>query len=199
MGEKEVNMNPAKKPQILSLPNLMSFFRIALIPFILWASHLGKTILAALLLVISGLTDIVDGFVARRFHMITPLGKALDPLADKLTIGCVLLSLVIRHQGILSLLIVFGIKEFLMGVEGLLVIRATGTTYSAKWYGKISTLLLYATLFAFILWENMPPLLAFSLLLVCHLAAINAFVLYTLHNIRLIKETKRSVNYEKAN
>ncbi|MBP3437069.1 MAG: CDP-alcohol phosphatidyltransferase family protein [Clostridia bacterium] len=192
-------MNPAKKPQILSLPNLMSFFRIALIPFILWASHLGKTILAALLLVISGLTDIVDGFVARRFHMITPLGKALDPLADKLTIGCVLLSLVIRHQGILSLLIVFGIKEFLMGVEGLLVIRATGTTYSAKWYGKISTLLLYATLFAFILWENMPPLLAFSLLLVCHLAAINAFVLYTLHNIRLIKETKRSVNYEKAN
>ncbi len=81
------------KEKIFTIPNMMSVFRILLIPFILWMFFTERYYIAAGLLVLSGITDLLDGFIARRFHMISALGKALDPIADKLTILAVLVSL----------------------------------------------------------------------------------------------------------
>ena len=78
------------KEKIFTIPNMMSVFRILLIPFILWMFFTERYYIAAGLLVLSGITDLLDGFIARRFHMISALGKALDPIADKLTILAVL-------------------------------------------------------------------------------------------------------------
>ena len=81
--------------RILTIPNLLSAFRILLVPVIVWLyCWKADYPLAAWTLTLSGLTDIVDGFIARRFHMVSNLGKALDPIADKLTqtaaLGCLL-------------------------------------------------------------------------------------------------------------
>ena len=71
---------------ILTIPNILSFSRICMIPWFMWVYLArGDSLSAALILLLSGVTDCLDGFIARRFNMISNLGKALDPLADKLT------------------------------------------------------------------------------------------------------------------
>ena len=78
-----------KKAEIFSIPNVLSYFRIILIPCFVYVYVTSDTqaghILAAVIILVSGLTDLLDGKIARKFNMITELGKALDPLADKLT------------------------------------------------------------------------------------------------------------------
>ena len=74
--------------RILTIPNLLSAFRICLIPCIVWAYLVKeRNDWAVGLLIVSGLTDMCDGFIARKFQMISNLGKILDPVADKLTQG----------------------------------------------------------------------------------------------------------------
>ena len=95
-----MNEDTPIRKQLLSIPNLMGYFRILLIPVIVWRYVTAETVtdyyIAAVIIGISGITDFLDGFVARRFHMITKVGKALDPIADKLTQGAVVLSLCFR-------------------------------------------------------------------------------------------------------
>ena len=176
-----------KNHQIFSIPNVMSFIRIILIPFIIITFRDGKIILSSILILISGLTDIVDGYIARRFNMITPLGKALDPIADKLTIGSILLMLS-YNKLVLGLLFVFIIKETFMAIEGLIVISQTGTTYSSKWYGKLSTFLLYFTLVTLIIYKNIPTILLWILIFLCIAVVMLSFILYTISNANRIKE-----------
>ena len=77
--------NPYQK-KILTIPNIMSFFRLVLIPIIVYLYVVKNSYLwTIILLLISGATDIVDGFIARKFNMISNFGKAIDPIADKLT------------------------------------------------------------------------------------------------------------------
>lgn len=82
------------KREIFSIPNLMSYFRIILVPIIVWRILIADARedywIAAILVGISGLSDLLDGKVARKFNMVTELGKALDPIADKLTLGAII-------------------------------------------------------------------------------------------------------------
>ena len=85
-GSQKENLN-----RIITVPNLLSFFRFCLIPVIIWSYCVKENpLLAGEILLLSGLTDLADGYIARRFHMISNLGKILDPVADKLTqaAGC---------------------------------------------------------------------------------------------------------------
>lgn len=176
---------------VFSVPNILSLIRIGLIPFIALSFFWGRIYLTALLILLSGLTDIVDGFIARKFNMITPLGKALDPVADKLTLFCVLVCVCIKNIMVASLLIVFVIKEIIMGVEGLFIIKRTGTTYSAKWYGKITTLLLYLSLIIMVLWTKITFNATLILMSVCTVFVVLSFVLYTIENLKRLDVLKK--------
>ena len=101
------------KEKIFTIPNMMSVFRILLIPFILWMFFTERYYIAAGLLVLSGITDLLDGFIARRFHMISALGKALDPIADKLTILAVLVSLCFFSPTMIALVAVIVLRELI--------------------------------------------------------------------------------------
>ena len=89
--------NGIDRREIFSIPNLMGYFRILLIPLFSWmyctADSTGDYYAAAVVVGISGLTDMFDGKIARRFNMITELGKFIDPLADKLTQAALLICL----------------------------------------------------------------------------------------------------------
>ena len=89
------------KKDILNIPNLLSLFRLLLIPvyitIYLRAQDKADYFLAASILAVSCLTDMIDGQIARRFNMITDLGKLLDPIADKLTQFALVLCLSLRH------------------------------------------------------------------------------------------------------
>lgn len=84
-------MKQSLKKEIFSIPNIMGYARIILIPIFVWTYYTAEEMMdyyfAAFVILLSGLTDMLDGYVARKYDMITELGKVLDPIADKLTQG----------------------------------------------------------------------------------------------------------------
>ena len=136
-----------QKNQICTIPNLLSLVRLLLIPVILWLYiGLKSNTWAITVIILSGLTDVVDGFIARRFHMISDFGKVLDPVADKLTQGALILCLTVTYDWMKWLIILFLIKECAMLIMGYLAIRKEDNVNSAQWHGKLNTVVLYSPL-----------------------------------------------------
>lgn len=174
--------------KILTIPNLLSLLRLLMIPVIVWL-YLEKEDYPATtaMLALSGLTDIVDGRIARKFNMISDFGKALDPVADKLTQLAVLFCLVSRFPAMLLPLILLTIKEISAGLLSLMVIRKTGNVYGAVWHGKVTTALLYGTMIIHLLWYQIPSVLSGILVGACTAMILLSAVLYGRKNIRIMK------------
>ena len=127
------------------IPNALTIMRFLLIPFILFYIFTGNYILAFIFFTISGLTDIADGFIARKFNLISNFGKLMDPLADKLTQIATLTSLVIAIKLPIWILIIVLSKEFIM-ICGASFLYGKDVVVYSKWYGKLSTVLLYVAI-----------------------------------------------------
>lgn len=174
--------------KLFTIPNILSFVRIALIPLFMWAYCIRKdSILTAALLLVSGLTDSLDGIIARKLQMISDLGKALDPIADKLTQGAMLLCLITRYPLMLMPFLLLLIKEAAVGISSLIVIRKTGAVHGAVWHGKVTTFLLYGMMIVHVLWAGIPASISAALIWLCSLMMLISFGLYILRNIRLLK------------
>ncbi len=184
------------KKQIFTIPNVLSCLRIILIPFILWAFFSGAVYWTAGLIILSGLTDVVDGFIARHFNMVSPLGKALDPIADKLTLLAIIISLCVFSPVVFIILIMFLIKETILGIEGLIIIKKTGTTYSAQWHGKVTTFFLYFTMLVHVVWTNIPDAWSATLLIICDVLMLMTLTLYTIRNVKALHALKQSTTTE---
>ena len=131
----------------MTIPNILSLFRIFLVPLFLIVYLTGDKqpyfILSALILLVSGITDVLDGFIARRFKMTSELGKILDPFADKLTQIAILAALVIKHPKLLFIVAVYFAKELAMLIGGIIILKNKIPMASSKWFGKIGTFLFY--------------------------------------------------------
>lgn len=125
-----------------NIPNALTVLRFLLIPVILYFIFTGNYILAFVFFTISGITDIADGCIARKFNLISTFGKLMDPLADKLTQIATLASLVLTNIIPLWILIVVLLKEFIMIVGASFLYGKDVVVYS-RWYGKLATVLLY--------------------------------------------------------
>lgn len=167
------------KNAILTIPNLISLFRILLIPLFIWL-YCGKKQYAATIAVvaISGVSDIIDGKIARKFNMVSDVGKVLDPVADKLTQATLVICLTARYPWMWALLSVFAVKECLMLLWGYLTLKSTDTINSAKWYGKLSTVVLYAAMMILILFADIPEAGARALMLLCGGVMLLSLVMY---------------------
>lgn len=172
----------------LTIPNLLSMFRIILIPICVWLYCVERnSIITATILLLSWFTDMIDGFIARRFNMVSDLGKVLDPVADKLTQAAMLFCLVFNFPEMLYLLLFLIMKETVMAITGYIVIKKTKTVYGANWHGKIATGALYTILFVHILWINNPSSLSTLFLLLCGGLMLLSFALYMVLNIKSLK------------
>lgn len=181
------------KGRILTIPNLLSAVRILLIPAFMWAYLRQDDMrLTVILLGASGLTDVLDGFIARRFHMISDFGKALDPLADKLTQFAMLCCLVLRFPRLLWLIIVLGVKESFVASTELLVMHRTEMVLGSEWHGKLTTVLLYAVMLLHLLWLDLPEQLSWSLEWLCIALLLLSGVLYGIRNIRAARAAAAS-------
>lgn len=184
-----MSQNPSPyQHKIFTIPNLLSLVRLALIPLFMWAYCVQQDgTLTAILLILSGLTDTADGFIARRFNMISDLGKALDPVADKLTQAAMLLSLISRFPLMLIPFLLLVVKEISVGLTSLWVIKKTGAVHGADWHGKVTTCLLYAMMILHVIWPAMPIPLSDALIAACTAMMALSFLLYILRNIRLVR------------
>lgn len=180
-----------RKKKIWTIPNILSMVRLALIPVIVWL-YVSKEnyVWAGSLLLLSGATDVVDGFIARKFNMISDLGKVLDPVADKLTQGAVLICLLGRFPLMALPLAMMVVKETFMSVTGLQVIRRTGKVISADWHGKVATLLLYGTMLTHIFWGDISDTQSALFIGATVVMIAISFWLYGRDNVNALRQAK---------
>ena len=186
--------------QLFSIPNILSYFRIILIPAII-LSYLTfkKHVIAAILVVISGITDVVDGFIARRFNMVTDFGKFIDPLADKLTQIALAACLLSQYFWIIILLGLMAIKEILLFSWGMKVFHKQDKLNSSRWFGKLCTVFIYSSLFLMLLAPviNLSTLMAYILIGISCVLVITSTVQYGLFYKKELSDVQDEV-VEKA-
>lgn len=176
------------KKKIFTIPNLLSFFRLCLIPVIVWLYNARQEYLWTLLvLIISGVTDIVDGIIARRFNMISDFGKAFDPIADKLTQMAMLFCLISRFSYMMIPFVLLVAKEVFTGITALISIKRTNTVKGAVWHGKLTTVALYSMMAIHLIWYNIPHTVSLILVGICIGIMLMSFIMYAIQNIKAIK------------
>ena len=176
------------------IPNILSFFRIVLIPFFVWQIMIGETLIAGVILVVSGITDLLDGQLARRFNWITNLGKVLDPIADKLTQAAVSVTLMIRLKEYWYFFAIIIIKDLIMLLLGGHLLRKGVEIEGARWFGKISTCVYYGTMILIVFFPTMPGWIIVAFLSLATICALVAAVLY----IPDFLDYRREVKAEKS-
>ncbi len=178
-----------KSKRVFTIPNLLSCLRLLMIPLFMWL-YLAKQkyVETAAVLLLSGLTDVVDGFIARKIDMVSDLGKALDPVADKLTEFCMLLCLLSRFPVLRPIALLMVVKELVCGATSLAAIRKTGKVLSAEWHGKVCTGLLYLTMVLHVLWIAIPGEISALLAGVTFVMLLLSMALYLRRNILQILE-----------
>ena len=184
--------------KIITIPNLLSCLRLALIPCFVWEYLVkGDARMTVLLLLISGLSDVADGFIARRFDMVSNLGKVLDPLADKLTQAAMLVCLTSRYP---MMMLPFGlmvVKEMVCVGTGLAAIDSSGEVHSAGWHGKVATVLLYAMLIAHVLWTDIPRAVSLAMICVCAAMIVLSGILYGAANLHTLRAERQKTDTPK--
>jgi len=176
-----------------SIPNIMSYIRILLIPvFMIVYIKYDNSLLALILIIISSMTDVLDGIVARKFNMVTDWGKLVDPLADKLTQFCIMISLITKFPYFLWLAIIILVKEVVSLAYGYYVFHETGVVKSADWHGKLSTCLLVGTFMAHFIWPKMDTSISYILVIACGGMMVLSFALYLIRYGKTLKEGRKS-------
>ena len=179
-----------------NIPNALSVVRMALIPVFMTLYLLHFDLWAFAVLLVSGLTDAVDGFVARRFDMITDCGKLLDPLSDKLTQVAVVVCLTTRYTELLPLTVLCFAKELFQAIGGILLLKKNVQAQGARWFGKVSTVLFYATMLVIVLWSDVlaatAPWVLWLLVSLVGISILCAFVGYLQMFIRIRRDVSKA-------
>ena len=140
-------MEVKQNEKIMTIPNILSFVRIILVPIFLVSYFKFESqgaLITTIILIVSAFTDVIDGFIARKFNMISNFGKMLDPIADKLTQASVVVAISIKHTEFVPLMALIVFKEFLMFLGSLNLVNSGFRPAEAKWFGKLGTVSIYA-------------------------------------------------------
>lgn len=194
--------------RIVTVPNMLSLLRILLIPVYtgLYLAADGADdrsrfyYASAAVMAFSMATDALDGFIARRFDLITPLGKALDPVADKLTQGSILVCLIIhykKHPQFLIMAAIFVAKELFMLVMGIVNLRKGRMLNGALKAGKVCTTVLFVGMVLFVIFPKMSGGWIWTLSALCSVAMLVSLGFYAStycggkHGVEIVEIEKR--------
>ena len=172
----------------MNIPNAISLMRICLVPVFTALYANGRVLQAMAVLLLSGASDVLDGAIARRCNMVTDLGKILDPVADKLIQAAMMLCAAARVPSVWLLLGLHVLREGTLALVGLHVLRLTGRVYSAKWYGKACTAVLYAVMISLLAFPELPVQAANAAVLVCAALIGLCLCLYFLNFMRILQD-----------
>ncbi len=194
MGKMKEKIQKDYTNKVITIPNILSFFRLCLIPVIVWLYCVKKEYFWTIIVYgFSSLTDIVDGIIARKFNMISTFGKVFDPVADKLTQMAIIICLAI-HFGwyMLIPLAIFVVKEVGMNVVGLVAAKKTGKIKGAMWHGKLNTVLFFVIMVVHLLWYNMPPVVSYVFVSISVTMMLISATIYTVDYVNMLKEAKNA-------
>ena len=170
------------KKEILTIPNLLSLFRIAMIPvymvIYLNATKTADYYLSAAILAVSCLTDMIDGKIARHFNMISTVGKILDPVADKATQFTLILCLALRHPILWYLVVLFVVKEGFQLIAGGVALHKGRMLDGALISGKVCTAILFVSLILMVMLPSLSDSVITGIAVVDTIFMLNAFTQY---------------------
>ena len=170
------------KKDVLTIPNLLSIFRILLIPVYMYLYFHAQTpvdyAVAAAVLAISCLTDMADGKIARKFNLISTMGKILDPLADKATQFVLILTLTLKYPLLRYLFGLFILKEGFQLIAAIVFLRKRRMLKGAVMAGKVCTTVLFVSLILLVLFPEIPVVFVNLLTGIDALFMVIAFVAY---------------------
>ena len=172
------------KKEIFTIPNMLSLFRLILIPvyIIIYLNAQDKTdyFLAAAILAVSCLTDMIDGKIARHFNMISNIGKILDPLADKATQFSLIICLASKHKILWYMVILFVIKESFQLIAGGMNLRRGKMLKGALITGKVCTTVLFTSLILMVLFPDLNSITITAIAIIDIIFMVAAFADYIL-------------------
>lgn len=174
--------------EIYSIPNILCYIRFLLIGWFLSCYFHEEYMQSAWIIALGGVTDFFDGQIARRCHMITRLGKILDPLADKAMQLAIAIALVCRYRLMICLLILFIVKEAFQGICCIRAYRKGKKLDGALWFGKIATATFYILAVMLIAVVDLPLWLADLGIVMVMIALLFAFVMYGITFYRMAHE-----------
>lgn len=182
------------RKDLWQIPNLLCYIRFLLIPVFVILYIKAEYLKAAEVILVSGMTDFLDGFIARKFNMVTELGKLIDPLADKLTQASLIFVLVVKIKWMFLLMILFVVMQLFMLVAGLVMLKKGTKLNGAKWFGKVSTAAFYAIMLVLVSYPPLKDSIKDILMLVCGCFLLLSFSMYIreylnmYHSINMVKE-----------
>ena len=175
-----------------NIPNILTIIRFILIPFIYMSVLTEHFFTALIIFTISALTDILDGYIARKYNYITDIGKLIDPLADKLTQISLLLSLTILKILPLCIFAIVFVKELVLVICASVLYSRKDVVVYSKWYGKLATTLFYLAIVCSLIMHHFNIQMAFRLdLYLYYLAILATFFALIMYSIKFkFKRTK---------
>jgi len=186
--------------RILTVPNVLSFLRLLMVPVFFVFIVVGNELGALILLVISTITDFIDGQIARRFNQITRLGQLLDPAADRLLILAALLGLAIAQVLPWWFVIAVISRDLMLIVLGIVLANHGYGPLPVHHLGKFATFCLFASLPILMLGEAFPAVQAVTAPIGWAAALWGGFlywwagILYLLETVRLIRIPSREAD-----
>lgn len=178
-----------------NIPNMLSAMRILLVflfVYVFFEDYPSNNFLAIIVFITAGVTDVIDGFIARRFNCISNLGKILDPLADKMMQCAVLVSLFIKNLIPIWLLILYISKEVLIGVASLCVLKRKKVYVVSNKYGKIAVCIFYASMFTILMFGEKLLGVPFVIDIISGITLASAFVAITMYCVEYLKANKKT-------
>lgn len=160
------------------IPNILTSLRILIIPFFIWKMLEGDLFWAGVLLLLSGVTDLLDGLLARSFHWVSDIGKVLDPIADKLTQGAISITMLVKLYAYWPFFVIFLVKDFVMLVLGGYLLKKGVRLEGARWFGKLATFMFYGTMILILFFPNMSTVVTLILLTISVACALGAGLMY---------------------
>lgn len=181
------------KREVLSIPNIICYFRILLVPVFIYTYFSVEAdsnhMLSAGILVLSGISDFLDGFIARKYNMITDLGKLIDPIADKLTQLVVACTLVYVYPTYIWLVLIILLKDGMLAFAGLYILKKTGRHISqAQMPGKVATAVFFVVSIVLIAFDMTNHFLAPLLILTTFVLMVVAMIYYAKDLYRIYKQ-----------
>ncbi len=186
-----------KIKDLVAIPNILCYLRIIMVGVFLYiyntATSQNDYYIAMLVVMVAGITDFLDGRIARKFNMITDLGKVIDPVADKLMQFAMLITLTFNVKNMYMLTIYLIIKEVVLALIAFIILKTKGRRLNgAKWYGKVCTAVLYVVMLVFVAVPQLNVYLRNALLIVCAAAITLSFVMYIRLYIIMIKDSRHN-------
>lgn len=180
-----------KKNDIWTIPNMLTVLRILFVPVFIYLYLKGHYGASAVVILICGFTDFLDGYVARHYHQVSKLGKALDPFADKLLQFAIIFCLIFTIDNMIWLFLLFLIKEASMLICWFILKKKGGSMNGAMWFGKISTAVFYIAMFVLVALPIQDTMYAWILMIVTAFFLLLSFILYMKTYFSLFHDLKR--------